>query len=213
MEAFEVEEPREPEIVKLKVKRAAPPPVPQRSEVCCPPELATTPACSTLASPKAQPLTPPPPPPRPSAPPPIETQLETIEKLYVSVDTHTDSTVVESRAMQTLKDDQKAPCCSATQTQPSSIDSFHSAKSTPASPTPIRKTSYNDKKRTYSITSQRLSDDAIVEIDKPSNDRVRYRSTKSPKCETSCEPGRPCSPPANATQLTTTVPKKNRGKP
>lgn len=134
-------------------------------------------------------------PPKP-APRPVE--MEADEKLYVSVDTHTDNTVVETKSMQTVEEQKKSCCGAETQTPTPQTESVHSEKTAPV---PSKKTSNVDnKKRTYPILNgRRKSDeDGVVEIDTTGSNAVRYKVNKNQKNETSCGSGKSCQPSSSS---------------
>lgn len=111
------------------------------------------------------------------------------ESLYISVDTHTDASVVESKSIQTTE---KPNTCCATQTSNSrsSTESFHSAKSVPQ--TPVKKSCGG--KRMYPILNGRRKSEEDTRDNK-------FNSTKSAKCVAVCESGKPCLPSGNVQEL------------
>lgn len=102
------------------------------------------------------------------------------DKLYISVDTHTDNTVVESKSIQTFKDEQS--CCCSTQTVAATVESSLDGKPIPPIIKPVGSSS---KKRTYSIlTGQRKTEeDAVVDKEAAKLNVGKYKSTKCSKRE------------------------------
>lgn len=142
------------------------------------------------------------------------TYIDDSEKLYVSVDTHTDNTVVESKSAQTQKDKENSCCSTQTDNAKSSNESFHSGKSISGTTNSTSRKLSNDsnKRRTYSIlTGQRKSDDNAT-IDKNTDGNNRLKSTKSPKCDSVCDSGKPCPPPGGTAHLLAS-PKRTKSKP
>lgn len=128
------------------------------------------------------------------------------EKLYISVDTHTDNTVVESRSIQTLKDEANSCCGTQTYTvTPSGSKNFENSE--PTSSATVRRASAGTK-RTYSILSgQRKSDEnAAVDKETAKVNVAKTKSAKPAKCAPQCEVAKSLS--SSSARLTAVVKKK-----
>lgn len=140
---------------------------------------------------------------------------EECERLYISVDTHTDNTIVDNKGIQTQKQDTQTT--SATETKEAETTNTNSSQSVEAAeagspPIPPSRTKKNAKKRTYPIlTGQRKNEEPSVIITPPTP--VAQTSKSPPRtpppinCEEHCEPGKPCSP-KGLSHITTKTKKK-----
>lgn len=119
------------------------------------------------------------------------------EKLYISVDSYTDNTVVESRSIQTFKDEEN--CCCSTQTD------VVGSSETALSPH-ITLDSSGSKKRTYSILTGQMQKEENAALDKEAA-KLNVRKLKSAKpskaepiCNLAVKSGSSAGPQLTATK-------------